>query len=1673
LLLLLRPPALAQVHAAIDPSVPIELIPVDIEIRELIHVGDDSCRAAAPDEWTRKVQEALQLADSRGLVGDRAVLESYLASALIAQGKTNEASLVFQQALQDSVDAKREVLQADILTSVSSDAQMKGNTQGAIDLVTKALSLSEKTGNLYGKARALGELGRFQLILGKNEQAATSIGEALNIDRLNGYKFEALHLVYKAYYLGMSGNLDEALETLSQARVKAAATNNTNSFLLAVNAYAFGLARKGQGDEATRLMALLKAGKLDEFVPDIKARDCLAVGLELPIFRVIALEGFANVLKTVNRKEEEIEVLRELFSVSEGLGLLAGQAEAQKEIADIENELKKTDEALKDYGLAATLYKALGNGDLLDQIEIAEAQLLVQVGRGKEAVPLVQEIISFAKSHGNRPLEFNAYLQLAQIRQPVGELSEARDALESAKSLVQPGPFDAEIDNHSVHQVYVRLADIYRALGLSTKELISIDQAFFVSAHLKDEDAQKREVSYLDQRLDQLHVDKIVEDRQKEGQLAESLIYSYVLYLRDTPTNLAESPNWQRLLDLPFQIAQKPGGAAELEFILSNLGPILGFTKLTLLDALAHYYIAAGANPILAEKYATECEDLLKTQNGDQSALRARSTCVLALSYSHQGKRTIAAETSAECLSVANRSNDAQAISYADAVNAMVQAESGNIAGAKTSIEKLITKSPDNTELLVELAMSLAGAKLYDEANFQLNKALGQLLSVGDKRTAAGAYARVSTILNSDSTEAARKLQLEYLKAAQRLYHDLGADGDEAGTLITLGDYFLKITQNKAAIDTYRMAQELAEKARQGNTFGQALLGLGNAYQNEGDFAKAEEFHEKAAKVFHQFDNNLGETISLTNLGRDLYGLGDPDKAFAVLVEARKTATSAGTLNEYFADYFLADLYRSQGQYEKAFASYRDAIEVTTKGGDIEHAAYSHLGVASIDDLVGNWDDALSETQTALGLFEKLANKEGQALCWAELTDIYADRTSFLKDFDKAQECYRKAKDLGYGTTLDLDLLEIYLQTGKYSDATKIANDRIQDCLKQKDNDCKAHALISLSEAERLGGNVKASREALTEARPLALKSPEFYLRGRLVYQESRLLASEGRLDDALASYEKLISLIEVIKGRLQVQEQKSLAENYGFIYDELVSLLYSMSKKSPRDQVKFASESLEYAEKNKARQFADTWGRVFRNQMRLALPPPIQERERTLISQRDRLMAKIESASDSGDSSQRTIKENLETDLSSVNNQIQAFLVELRKASPQYSAIAYPESIQLSNLPLRKDETLVEFKMTEQSTFAWIIRSRSGKSNELAAFYEVPQKRTWFLERLSSIRTKFNSGHPEAADWKICEELFAALFPPDVMQIIADSQEIVFIPDDVLFVLPFELFSPGASKGEFFFLQKPTTYYPSAVSLRLARTATHPSAWQSAFLGIADPITSPEDERFGAANALTTPEKGADRGGNSEGTQLKPKSDSERLKSRGFSFERLPATATEVQTIASLLKERKEPVDVRFGVKATKTELLDTDLSRFRFVHFATHGVLPVDTSIQEPSLVLSYDGVKPEHMFLSMSEILDLKLQSESVVLSACNTGSGKISRAEGVMSLGRAFLAAGAASVTVSLWQVADESTAMLMARYYKGLLENEKKSVALAEARNAVFVSGSKNPYFWAPFIVIGD
>src|SRR5258708_7649507 len=201
--------------------IPPELQAIDPEIRSLLDKNNAGCDQLNVNDVIGRAEQAIRIANSRNLVQDRAVAEATLSLGYVFEADFDQAFATLKRALQDAVDSKNQVLEADVLVSLASEAQLKGNTSESRDLLAKALSTSEKSGSLYEKSRALGELGRIDLLSGKRDEAAHSISEALAIDRLNGYRFEAIHLLYEGFSLGLAGKLDQALDSLLQARTKA------------------------------------------------------------------------------------------------------------------------------------------------------------------------------------------------------------------------------------------------------------------------------------------------------------------------------------------------------------------------------------------------------------------------------------------------------------------------------------------------------------------------------------------------------------------------------------------------------------------------------------------------------------------------------------------------------------------------------------------------------------------------------------------------------------------------------------------------------------------------------------------------------------------------------------------------------------------------------------------------------------------------------------------------------------------------------------------------------------------------------------------------------------------------------------------------------------------------------------------------------------------------------------------------------------------------------------------------------------------------------------------------------------------------------------------------------------------------------------------------------------
>jgi CHAT domain-containing protein/tetratricopeptide (TPR) repeat protein len=196
----------------------------------------------------------------------------------------------------------------------------------------------------------------------------------------------------------------------------------------------------------------------------------------------------------------------------------------------------------------------------------------------------------------------------------------------------------------------------------------------------------------------------------------------------------------------------------------------------------------------------------------------------------------------------------------------------------------------------------------------------------------------------------------------------------------------------------------------------------------------------------------------------------------------------------------------------------------------------------------------------------------------------------------------------------------------------------------------------------------------------------------------------------------------------------------------------------------------------------------------------------------------------------------------------------------------------------------------------------------------------------------------------------------------------------------------------------------------------------------------------------------------------------------KGPMLNRLPGTRVEATQIAQVTKQSGGMADVWLDLEANEANVQTKDLKNYRILHLATHGLLNPKRP-QFTGVVLSLINNRSSDGFLATNEVFNLKLGAPLVMLSACETGLGQTeTRGEGVIGLTRAFIYAGAPTVGVSLWSVADSSTPQLMTDFYKNLLAGQGMSPSAAmRAAQQNMIAGKKYsaPFYWAPFVLIGE
>jgi CHAT domain-containing protein len=362
------------------------------------------------------------------------------------------------------------------------------------------------------------------------------------------------------------------------------------------------------------------------------------------------------------------------------------------------------------------------------------------------------------------------------------------------------------------------------------------------------------------------------------------------------------------------------------------------------------------------------------------------------------------------------------------------------------------------------------------------------------------------------------------------------------------------------------------------------------------------------------------------------------------------------------------------------------------------------------------------------------------------------------------------------------------------------------------------------------------------------------------------------------------------------------------------------------------------------------------------------------------------------------------------------------------------------------KDAALLAYALGDTCSFLWAI---DRKGHDLI---ELPSRAalTPDVSRLRDALTKPGAG--DAALKSAARALYKSLVEPASARL-AKKKTLIIVPDGFLFEIPYEVLlakdaGDGAGWGDLSFLTRSftTLYAPSASVYATLAGAKRPPRYELDLLALGDP------DYTGLAGGRETGSAGA--GG------------------AGVSLSALPFSRDEVEKIASSTKPERAVVLV--GLEASEAALKkDLGAGTARIVHLAAHGL--VDPA--EPArscIALSPDSASHEDGFFYTLEVLSVPIEARLVVLSACESAKGTLSRGEGVVGLSRSFIGAGAGGVVASLWKVSDESTSALMKEFYDRMIgKKTPAAVALCDARKALIENKKyAHPFHWSPFVMIG-
>jgi CHAT domain-containing protein len=867
----------------------------------------------------------------------------------------------------------------------------------------------------------------------------------------------------------------------------------------------------------------------------------------------------------------------------------------------------------------------------------------------------------------------------------------------------------------------------------------------------------------------------------------------------------------------------------------------------------------------------------------------------------------------------------------------------------------------------------------------------------------------------------------------------------------TVWKYTIKVPLHLALVSYYEQDYETMEKhidaaydintkyldndKKQLNKITELYAGL---YYKNGDYRRALEKTKRSLDQSLATMNTPQDTVRVANLYNNIglyyIELGDIYNAIDYCKNALQLSKKMGEYDAVATIYLnMGELYDRQQELEKALFYYEQALLALPKIVGIAIHEVRRINIA-INNNIASVSIKLNRYKVALDALEKnlVLHKEESS----RLDETYV----VLGKYYEAKSAYSKAQ-------------------AYYKKGLEIKND-----IYGEKHPRVADIYYSLSTTVRKEGKVKEAMDYLTKAE-IALQIPGDTLTNGTIQVSNKntllkVLSTRAKLykeqKKTLLAFETTQKAVKVLdEVRMEFKEEASkifILQTMIPTYELSLTLALELYQKNKqRDYLAYAFQLIEKSKAvllldalqvEKARDFGD-------------VDPVLLEEEHRI----DRQLTKKRKLLFDAKALRETEKANqLQEEILLLKRAADKLQAQLREEYPRYHELRYENniaSLEMVQQYLDKETTLIEYFVGNQNLYIFSVQKDSAWLSTVPIDLNFENAIRALRSALTNISLTIKD---ERSAYLLLTNNARNIYQKYVAPAIGQElpKQLIVVPDGLLNYVPFEVLlteKPNYKETSFtnlpYLIKTTTTNYHYSSSLMLFnKQSAESSSKTGELLGFA---SSYQKDLFDSSQSI----KGLSR----------------KHHDLRAGLDELPGALAEVAYLEKTFKGRfysREKASEQFF--KTKTEQ-----QHYSIIHLAMHGIVdPKEPSFS--SLAFTYMNDSIEDDFLHAYELSSLHLNTDLVVLSACETGFGKYTRGEGVLSMGRSFMYAGAPSLVMTLWSINDKATSILIKQFYQYLEEGYPKDEALRLAK-LDYMESSKgiatHPFFWASLISVGD